>query len=88
MTTTIHKFNLEFGRTFLQMPVCSQMLTVQMQGEHPMLWAMVHTHRPLQQVVIDVYGAGFDMPDQPGLYIATFQDGPMVWHAFEAVPHA
>lgn len=89
---TIHKFTLEIVDTqtvCMHLPV--QLLTVQVQRGKPCLWALVDTDAPSVDVVIAMYGTGFDMPDWlPGLgpkYLASFQmHDKLVCHVFATVP--
>lgn len=72
----------------LQVPVGAEVLTVQLQGDKPQLWAIVNEHAATQPRSFAIYGTGHPMPEQPGFYIATFQthDGALVWHVFEVCP--
>ncbi len=74
-------------RQAVMMPAGAQVLTVQMQGHHPQLWALVDETQdtPLTPRAFAIYGTGNPMPEDPGRYIATFQThgGDLVWHAFE-----
>lgn len=72
-------------RQTIEMPSGAKMLTVQMQGERPQLWALCDETNPLTERKIAIYGTGNPVPDEPGQYIATFQShgGLLVWHVFE-----
>jgi hypothetical protein len=85
---TIYKYRMEpnCGGS-VEMPKGAQVLSVQMQGGLPCLWAKVDTTRSLERRSFDVYGTGNAMPDDPRLvYVGTFQmdDGALVWHVFES----
>jgi len=70
----------------LELPKGSGILTVQMQGNMPQLWAMCNEKTDKKETRrIAIYGTGNPMPDDPGEYIATFQmrGGALVFHAFE-----
>ena len=73
----------------VMMPVGSKILTVQMQGLQPQVWALVFETQDAPEVprVISVYGTGNPILRPPGEYIATFQTsgGDFVWHAFETI---
>lgn len=88
--STIWKYALQPGRTELEMPGGAELLTVQMQGDTPTLWAQVWPGEPVVRRVLDVYGTGHKMPPDPGKYVATFQmdDGTLVWHVFDATDTA
>lgn len=84
----IWKFTLALtDRQTLQVPAGAQLLTVQLQFDSPQLWALVNENTPASQceeAVIAIYGTGHPMPDNPGRYLATFQQagGALVRHAF------
>ena len=86
---TVWKWALAPGSNELQMPLDSQVLTVQMQGETPCLWALVDDNNDLVWRTFAVYGTGRLVRHDHGKYIGTFQmnGGALVWHVFE-VPNA
>lgn len=70
----------------LELPVGAGILSVQVQGDMPQLWALCDNATVLKEKRhIAIYGTGNQMPDEPGDYIATFQmhGGALVFHAFE-----
>lgn len=73
----------------VEMPAAAKLLTVQLQGGMPQVWALCDERAPKEPRHIAIYGTGNPMPDEPGDYIATFQmhGGALVFHAFE-VAHA
>ncbi len=83
---TVYKFNLQVGRTVLDLPHGAMPLTVQMQHGAPRMWVLLDPSKPTVQRFFDVYGTGHSMPPDPGRYVATFQmeGGALVWHVFEA----
>lgn len=86
MSKRIHKWTLAVtDRQTLALPAHAQLLTIQLQHEHPQLWALVDTGAPFEDRTIAIYGTGNPLPDKPGEYIATFQmdGGALVWHGFE-----
>lgn len=84
--TTIYKWTLTPGSTGLHMPTGAKVLTVQMQGDQPQLWALVDQAQPKEWRTFEIHGTGHPMPTNPGEYVATFQmdGGALVWHVFEA----
>ena len=77
------------------MPLGAKILTVQMQRGMIALWAMVDEtftrsfpNAQMEPRHIGIFGTGNPMPDNPGIYINTFQeaDGMLIWHAFELPP--
>jgi hypothetical protein len=82
---TIHKWTLTPGSTDLHMPEGANVLTVQMQGDQPQLWALVDPAQPKTWRTFEIHGAGHSLPENPGEYVATFQmdGGELVLHVFE-----
>ena len=86
MTQTIYKYPLQImDEQKIVMPVDAELLTVQMQGSQPCLWAVVDPTKSLESRKILIRGTGHDCPGV-GRYISTFQmqGGALVFHAFEA----
>lgn len=80
----IWKFPLEItDRQPVVIPSSRRLLDIQVQGEQPCLWALVDPASPRTTIAIQIYGTGHPVSHASGEYIATFQTGPMVWHAFE-----
>ena len=70
----------------IDLPMGAKILSIQMQGWHPQLWALVDEHQQRKQGrLIAIYGTGKPIPDSPGEYIGTFQihECVRVFHAFE-----
>ena len=70
----------------LEMPAGAQVLTADMQGDTPCLWAIVEVTN-VGSYVIDtrefhLFGTGHPMPSCPLKYVATFQmvGGSLIWH--------
>lgn len=72
-------------RQTIEVPAGAKLLTVQMQGDHPQIWALCEETNFLTTREIAIYGTGNPMPDEPGQYVATFQShgGALVWHVFD-----
>ena len=86
---TIYKYELIIEDVQeLMLPKGSEILCVQMQGKTPQLWAIVDPHAPKEPRMIEIYGTGHMLGDEPGEYIGTFQqyEGQLVWHVFERKP--
>ena len=60
-----------------------EILTVQAQGNVPMLWAMVNPATKPENVTIFCYGTGHEGVDPDAKYIATVQIEGFVWHFYE-----
>lgn len=80
---TIYKYPLPIadGGTF-QMPPNAEIMHT---GRDPLgvycVWALVDTddmHGCTR--ILHVYGTGWPLPDDPGTYLTTVIDGPLVWH--------
>lgn len=73
----------------IPMPLGAEVLTVQVQSEFPMLWALVpqETDEKVDRV-FHVYGTGNPIYAENLDYIGTFQmrDGLLVFHVFEERP--
>lgn len=84
--TTIWKFPFTVAREFeIVMPQRARILTVQMQGALPCLWARVDPTTTKVIRYFRIFGTGHKLPDSLHAdYIGTFQDGSCVWHLFEA----
>jgi hypothetical protein len=84
---TIYKYPLVSPAiNAIELPVGAQVLTVQMQGSNPQIWALVDLdEKAVELRKFYIYGTGDQMPDNPGQYIGTFQmkDLGLVWHLFE-----
>lgn len=84
--TTIWKFTLEITDSQrVEMPVKARVLTVQLQGGQPRLWAIVNLDEaPLTEMrTFEIHGTGNPISDGARTYIATLQQPPFVWHVFE-----
>lgn len=68
----------------LQIPRGAKLLSVQMQGELPQLWALVDPSEPRDMRTIRIIGTGHPIDEHPGEYVGTFQmrDGALVFHVF------
>lgn len=90
MSRTIWKFPLRIEDTqSVGIPEGGRILTVQMQGYCPCLWALVDPYAPVTRRSIRIFGTGHEINDAESLtYIGTFQmgDAPLgslVFHVFE-----
>jgi hypothetical protein len=71
----------------VQMPRGAQVLSVQMQGGAPQLWALVDDNAPTTPRTFATYGTGNPMPEVTygGRFVDTYQmhAGSSVFHVFE-----
>jgi hypothetical protein len=83
---TIYKYPFEVrSAPFVEVPEPARILSVQVQGGGPCLWALVDTAGPERVVYLRIFGTGqpIDAAELALMdFVATFQDGPLVWHVF------
>lgn len=77
----IYKYPLKLGVTELQVPYSCKVLSVQMQGDTPTLWAMVDPEGLPRSLKVHCIGTGQEVPKHT-FHIGTVQDGAYVWHFF------
>ena len=83
MPRTIYKYPLTLQRSqVVTLPRVHKILTVQAQGQRPMLWAMVNTDSVSEQLRIYCLPTGEEGPPPEWDYIATIQVDWTVWHFF------
>ena len=87
-TRTIYKYPITVGGSSISMPGGAEILSVQIQGAAPQLWALVRPGEPEEVRRFRVYGTGHDIPVGDVKYIGTFQmkGGALVFHLFEERP--
>lgn len=83
----IYKYELEVtDKQTLQLPQLSKILSIQVQDDNIMLWALVNDKCILRQDnrFIECYGTGHEIDDVSELtFLATIQYSFGVWHFFE-----
>jgi DNA-directed RNA polymerase subunit RPC12/RpoP len=82
----IYKYPLPLNDEIaISMPEGSEILTVQIQGMLPYIWAIVDTDAPKTTRYLCIRGTGHIFKGNEGKYIGTFQynDGTLVFHVFE-----
>lgn len=84
----IWKYQLFEPRTCLMMPQGARILTMQEQAGVPTLWAAVNPTAPLEKREFATVGTGHSFNPRGMEYIATWFQGPFVWHLFERYPWA
>lgn len=86
---TIWKYLLEVvDDQLLELPLESEILTVQMQHGKPQLWAIVNPELSKEKRHIRIHGTGHRVSTVDTLkYISTFQmeNGVLVFHVFEVI---
>jgi hypothetical protein len=87
---TIFKYTLVAdigGKALIDLPVGAEILTCQLQGASPCIWAIVDPgmENELRTFYIIPTGNGFPKPKGLMKYIATIQPVPFVFHVFENI---
>ncbi len=90
MTKTIWKYDLKIGSNKIYMPIGAEILTVQMQNDLPVMWALLNPESPKKNRVIQAFGTGWDIDCPVGTdrkYIGTIQldEFGLVYHFFEII---
>ena len=83
---TIWKFPLEIKDVQeINLPATAGIMTVQMQGDQPCLWAHLNQQHAFQKRRIFIVGTGHSIPETNVRYIGTFQiaGGSLIFHVFE-----
>lgn len=87
MSKAIWKFPVSVtDKQIVYMPAGARLLHIAEQGSAGMyLWAQVDTEAEIVPRAIRIFGTGQPMPDDPGIYIGTFQlkGGALVFHAYD-----
>lgn len=79
---TIWKFRVPMEHVVrIEMPWGAELLTAQLQGDVPMLWAAVDPEAPRKTRVLTIIGTGREAPE--GRYVGTWQQDGYVWHLFD-----
>lgn len=86
---TVYKYPIDLTDTFtLELPKGAQVLSVQMQGATPCLWALVDTKAEAERRTFRLAGTGHPIDESLELrFVSTFQlyGGDLVFHVFEVV---
>lgn len=68
------------------LPANARVLSVQMQNNEPMVWALVDTDvKSKENMRLNIYGTGHSLPENPGRFIGSIQStsGLFVFHVFQ-----
>ena len=83
---TIFKYELKItDEQKIDIPEGAKILSVQMQGDTPCLWAMVNTKNKLESRSIAIIGTGNPCWCPEWDFVGTIQERVFVWHVF-AIP--
>lgn len=83
---TIWKFGLEArDGVAIDMPKGAEILSLQVQGSTPCIWALCDPHAEPETRYFRTYGTGHPVESEPGRFIGTYQimNGALVFHVFE-----
>ena len=89
MKKTIWKYTLEtMDFQTLEIPKNAQLLTIQVQGTHCRLWALVDPEEATEERDFEIFGTGNPVHCDMGVvrsYIGSYQlhGGELVFHVFE-----
>lgn len=87
VSLTICQFPIAItGEQLIDMRRFAKILCVQMQGLQPCLWAVVDRDAHTEQRTIRTLGTGQPFDEEPGVYVGTYQTGPLVFHVFDGGP--
>ena len=82
----IYKYAFPIQDRFeIEMPIYSEIIKVEMQGNIPCLWAIVNPGAVLCKTKFVVIGTGQEFNEDNLVHISTFQQGEFVWHLFEEI---
>jgi hypothetical protein len=84
MTKVIYKYPFVIAdEQKIQLPRDHKILMVEMQGDTPCIWAEIDPKSPIVVYWFYIHGTGHKFDDWGLTHIASFQDGPMVWHLYQ-----
>ena len=83
----IWKYTLVHGHQTVTMPEGAEVLSVAMQGDRIMLWALVRPDAAPSPRRFVVIGTGWKLPEGEWRFLRTVltDGGAFVWHVFEGV---
>jgi hypothetical protein len=80
---TIHKFPFAVrDQIEIEAPVGARVVHVENQGGEPCLWMEVQTDHAMGRHFFTIRDTGHEIPDNVQ-HVATWKDGPFVWHMFK-----
>ena len=88
---TIWKYQIVPGdEIHLSIPEGAEILSVQMQGDGPCVWALADPEANKTDRVFEIYGTGHIVREGKKKFIGTFQmyGGSLVFHLFEKLKEA
>lgn len=85
MSLAVWKYSLGDAPTqLIDMPRGARILTLQMQGDEPTIWALVDPDADMERHIISIHGTGHPLEeDELGEYVGTFFLDWYVGHVFD-----
>jgi hypothetical protein len=80
----VFKYELHGHDSIVKLPLGAEILSVQLQNDRPVLWALVDPGNELVERSICIIGTGWDVENNMK-YINTYMEEYFVWHAFELI---
>lgn len=86
--TTIWKYEMNYGFTVIDMPDGAEIVSVQMKGNTPCIWAIVDPDKPKISRSFEMFSTGHQILNYPEsmVYIGTCQLFDYAFHIFEQKP--
>jgi hypothetical protein len=85
MCKKVFKYSFEINDVItLDLPKDSEILSAQIQNGIPCMWVLVEEKAPLKKRTFKLFNTGVQIKE-PGMldYVATIQNGAIVFHIFE-----
>lgn len=83
----VWKFPLFSHHQSVKAPGLGRPLHAAAQDGHPVLWAEVDTDVEPRTCIVHIAATGQSVPDNVD-HVATYIDGPLVWHVYTSEPVA
>lgn len=83
----IRKYIIDYNRTDIEMPLDSEILSIQNQHGKMVIWALTEPSKPVEVRTFVKVLTGFEMNEPSARYIGTvqFDNGLFVNHLFEII---
>ena len=67
----------------IDLPDQFKVLSLQVQSDQPTVWIELDTSKEKTHAwTFETYGTGFVMPDDPEIFVGTYQINSFVWHVY------
>ena len=88
MSLTVYKYPIPIEDEFnLELPIGAKILKIELQGNHPNIWALVNSENENQKRSFRFAGTGHSLPEKELNYIGSvhMNSGQLVFHLFEVL---